>query len=231
MHASSPYDRQGKRVDAETALIPRLDAKEVAAVFSAPFHNFLRLEDEETALDDGEAKNEGPEREDGGVGGETRRGRAKGKRKRLGETEWYKGAWTDWHETQWRMHNFFVPVQGRVVSRPRRSPSPSSSSGQEAPYPRLRSGTTLPYRDHPHATTDPLDELHRFRVFGMTARILVDCARVAYAEDPEFEHNSHFGDEELIRRLVAMGRMEGERGSGDEFEAGDLKNALGREKL
>lgn len=30
----------------EDNMIPRLDAKEVAAVFSAPFHNFLKAEDE-----------------------------------------------------------------------------------------------------------------------------------------------------------------------------------------
>jgi coenzyme A diphosphatase NUDT7 len=29
--------------------MPRLDAKEVAAVFSAPFHNFLKAEDEPPA--------------------------------------------------------------------------------------------------------------------------------------------------------------------------------------
>lgn len=30
----------------EDTMIPRLDAKEVAAVFSAPFHNFLSEQDE-----------------------------------------------------------------------------------------------------------------------------------------------------------------------------------------
>lgn len=45
------------------------------------------------------------------------------------------------------------------------------------------------------------------RVFGMTARIIVDAARVAYAQEPEFEHNSHFGDEALIVKLRRMGRL------------------------
>ena len=41
----------------------------------------------------------------------------------------------------------------------------------------------------------------------MTARIIVDAARVAYAQEPEFEHNSHFGDEALIVKLRRMGRL------------------------
>ncbi|EZF30646.1 hypothetical protein H101_05720 [Trichophyton interdigitale H6] len=49
--------------------------------------------------------------------------------------------------------------------------------------------------------------LERFRVFGMTARILVDAARVAYDEEPEFEHNSHLGDEDMISRLRSLGRF------------------------
>lgn len=71
------HDAQtGKSADPETALIPRLDAKEVAAVFTAPFHDFLKLK----------LKNEHGER------GET-------------EDDWYQGSWTYWHETDWRsMH-------------------------------------------------------------------------------------------------------------------------------
>src|SRR6478752_5046159 len=34
------------------SLMPRLDAKEVAAVFSAPFYNFLRADDVEPPLED-----------------------------------------------------------------------------------------------------------------------------------------------------------------------------------
>ena len=49
----------------------------------------------------------------------------------------------------------------------------------------------------------------------MTARILVDCARVAYGEEPEYEHNSHFGDEDMIARLIKIGRLSGVRKEGD----------------
>lgn len=42
----------------------------------------------------------------------------------------------------------------------------------------------------------------------MTARIMVDLARLAYAKEPEFEHNEETGDETAIRGLVEAGKME-----------------------
>lgn len=36
-----------ENADPEVELIPKLDAREVAAVFTAPFHSFLRLESED----------------------------------------------------------------------------------------------------------------------------------------------------------------------------------------
>ena len=71
-----------------------------------------------------------------------------------------------------------------------------------------------------------MDDLTTFRVFGMTARILVDAARVAYDEEPEFEHNSHFGDEEMIRGLLKMGRMSEKRRKEEELNP----QLLGRAK-
>ncbi|KGO44092.1 hypothetical protein PEXP_055470 [Penicillium expansum] len=79
--------------------------------------------------------------------------------------EWYRGSWGMWHNSQWRMHQFFVHQ--------------ISEHGEDQVY----------------------------RIFGMTARIIVDAARVAYAQEPEFEHNSHFGDEEMIARLRQSGRL------------------------
>lgn len=55
----------------------------------------------------------------------------------------------------------------------------------------------------------------RYRVFGMTARILVDAARVAYGVEPAFEHNSHFGDEDMIERLMRIGRLGAEKKQGE----------------
>lgn len=118
--------------DVEKVLIPRLDEREVAAVFTAPLEDFLKKK---------------------GEGG-------------------YEGVWVEFHGGRWRMHNFYIK-DGRT-----------SSDGEE--------------------------EGEVYRVFGMTARILVDAARVAYMREPEFEHNTHFGDEELIGRVLVEGLKDGE---------------------
>lgn len=46
-----------------------------------------------------------------------------------------------------------------------------------------------------------------YRLWGMTARMLVDAARIAYAQDPEFDHNRYPGDEEMITDLRKKGRL------------------------
>ncbi|KIW07469.1 uncharacterized protein PV09_01437 [Verruconis gallopava] len=185
---------------AEEVLLPRLDAREVAAVFSAPFHNFLRETDERIEHRSTDAGED--------VGAEATGFPA----------QWYQGMWTDWHESRWRMHNFYVPVAGQTVawSKPQSSSSPALGS------------TSLPYRDLPRAATavrQAKDTMKRFRVFGMTARILVDAARQAYDEEPEFEHNSHFGDEDMIGRLLRIGRLGPIRKPGDELTKEDLEAA------
>jgi hypothetical protein len=199
-------------------MIPRLDPKEVAAVFTAPFRTFLRTTWDPTH----------------GPGPVSRSG---------APHSWYRGSWTDWHESRWRMHNFYIP-------RPPASPSPSPPSstslqgkerekaGEEKregevkedeapPSTHLRTNPTHattstcspngtnPEGDDPRPEPVPLDDLTTFRVFGMTARILVDAARVAYGEEPQFEHNSHFGDEEMIRGLLKVGRLSEVRRKGE----------------
>ena len=68
------YDEAtGANEDPEVSLIPKLDAREVAAVFTAPFHNFLRSKDEVEQQVEGENPD-----------------------------EWYQGAWTEWHQSNWR---------------------------------------------------------------------------------------------------------------------------------
>lgn len=85
----------GSVPDVAETLIPRLDAKEVAAVFTAPFHNFLRETDEARGhthvSTSASAAPDGAGVEAAGF-----------------PSEWYKGVWTDWHESRWRMHNFYV---------------------------------------------------------------------------------------------------------------------------
>ncbi|RMX88229.1 hypothetical protein D0869_01791 [Hortaea werneckii] len=220
-----------KSPNAARDLLPKLDAKEVAAVFTAPFFNFLRERDVDPTI-----REQTP-----GV--------------------WYKGSWHSWHETAWRMHQFHVPVTPSTVflagkGDAKSSPSPSagetpgqggdekssadgrtassSSAGAasrtEPPNPPQTTPQPATPPDNPPTSTlqpplprtfytppspDATLQTPRYRVFGMTARILVDCARVAYATEPEFEHNSHFGDEEMIARLLGIGRLAPKRREGE----------------
>lgn len=146
--------------------MPRLDAKEVAAVFSAPLHNFLRATDQQPAP-----------AASGGDGGDDNESE-----KPLPEGQWYDGYWTRWHGKPWRVHNFHVPVHDQRVVRPTRDEN-----------------------DEVEDALEVADE--RFLVWGMTGRILVDVARAAYGEEPHFEHNSHYGDEEIIDKLQAAGLL------------------------
>jgi hypothetical protein len=156
----------------EDVLIPRLDAREVAAVFTAPFEAFLAQRG--PASSSGEGEGEGD------------------------EEPWYSGQWIDWYSGQWRMHNFYVPSSDQPVA------------WAEAP------ATTM--------------TMNRFRVFGMTARILVDAARVAFAREPEFEHNSHFGDEDMIGMLVKQGRLGDKEPRRTEVVVGDGEGAEGQDE-
>ncbi|KAI7502549.1 hypothetical protein KC367_g2107 [Hortaea werneckii] len=220
-------------------LLPKLDAKEVAAVFTAPFFNFLRERDVDPAIRDQ-------------VPG-----------------EWYKGSWHSWHETAWRMHQFHVPVTPSTVFLAGNNAKPSSpaaaagtprqderKSTSDQPTPASSAAPTTSHTDPPvqsptsseptgppgspnrpassslqpplpgtfyttpssSSSSSPSPSLQsssRYRVFGMTARILVDCARVAYAAEPSFEHNSHFGDEEMIERLLGIGRLAPKKREGE----------------
>lgn len=141
-------------------MIPRLDPREVAAVFSAPFENFL------SATDDAAAG--GP----------------------LPPGHWYDGRWIAWQEHPWRVHNFYVPVTNQRVAKPRRG----ARAGEE--------GELADRLDEEEAA-----EVGRYKVWGMTAKILVDAAIVAYGRRPGFEHNDKAGDEELIEQAEAEGQF------------------------
>ncbi|RYO87689.1 hypothetical protein DL766_002055 [Monosporascus sp. MC13-8B] len=169
-HDSSDGSRPALTVD--EGMIPRLDAKEVAAVFSAPFHNFLNARDEEPS---------GLPGNDGGEGKEVAPALPPG--------DWYDGYWVQVHGQPWRVHNFHVPVDNQRVTRPRRREGGQAVLADET--------------DEQQEAAQP----QRFLVWGFTGRILVDAARIAYAEEPEFEHNAHLGDEEMIRRLEAEGQL------------------------
>lgn len=146
----------------EESLIPRLDAKEVAAVFSGSLHNFLLAEDEVL-----------PEEVEQG--------------KSLPSGKWYEGRWGEWHNSPWRIHYFYVPVNHQRVTKPKEREGGLASIAE--------------------ALEEEEEDVGRYMVWGMTGRMLVDAARVAYGREPEFEHNKHFGDEVLIERLAGMGRL------------------------
>ncbi|KAI0537419.1 NUDIX hydrolase domain-like protein [Xylaria digitata] len=147
----------------DEAMMPRLDAKEVAAVFSAPFSNFLQSTDEPPRPGDPP----------------------------LPPGHWYDGRWINWQTYPWRVHNFHVPVNAQRVTTPK-----VREDGQAA------------LGDVPDEEKSPIE---RFLVWGMTGRILVDAARIAYDREPEFEHNEHYGDETLIQQQIEEGKMTTEK--------------------
>ena len=104
------------------------------------------------------------------------------------------------------MHQFFVPVRPKEVVKPKKR-----TEEQKEAVSRLEE-------------QEKASQVTRYRVFGMTARMLVDVARVAYAEEPEFEHNSHFGDEAIIEKLRKMGRLSPIR-TGDQLTRRDMEMA------
>lgn len=165
LHSDDPPGAEAPSPTVEESLMPNLDAKEVAAVFSGPLHNFLLAEDEVRE-----------EEMDGGKG-----------RKALPPGKWYEGKWLDWHNHPWRVHYFYVPVTHQRVTKPR-----------------VREGGLAAISDN---LEEEEEELGRYMVWGMTGRMLVDAARVAYAMEPEFEHNTHYGDEKLIEFLAAEGKL------------------------
>jgi hypothetical protein len=182
-------------IDVERTLIPRLDPKEVAAVFTAPFPQFLLKE----------WKHHSP-----------------GPTAPSGPHSWYRGSWTDWHASRWRMHNFYVPRGDPSTGSVRENEAKSRTSGTSHNNNNDNNKTQnegekgkQPEGDDPRPEPLNFEQLSYFRVFGMTARILVDAARVAYAREPEFEHNSHFGDEGVIGGLLGMGRLGERRGEGE----------------
>lgn len=202
--AASSATNDAASLSVEEKMIPRLDPKEVAAVFTAPFHAFLSTQWDESQGPAPVQKNGKPEK-------------------------WYRGAWTDWHESRWRMHNFYIPRPlsggggGGGASSSRSSSSLKANSTQEKSE--VQGGEGEPQGDDPRPAASSLDELTTFRVFGMTARILVDAARVAYGVEPEFEHNSHFGDEEMIGRLLKIGTLSEIRKKGEVLTNDVLREA------
>ncbi|KAK2028690.1 hypothetical protein LX32DRAFT_388816 [Colletotrichum zoysiae] len=178
LHADEEPDEDPSPL-VEERMIPRLDAKEVAAVFSAPFQNFLRARDAEPPHNSNSNSNSS---------------------RALPPGHWYDGSWIQWKDHPWRVHNFYVPVDDQRVTTP--------GNAMEA--------------DHPQSNlAEKLEEekVGRFKVWGLTAHMLVDAARIAYGKEPEFECNSHFGDEEIILQAEREGSLVDKKRKRDEATA------------
>ncbi|KAJ5111383.1 hypothetical protein N7532_001918 [Penicillium argentinense] len=215
----------GAQADPEISLIPKLDAREVAVVFTAPFQSFLRLS-QTPGEDPGEWYRGSwnvwhnsnwrsmvsnfvfpflsllivPKDEATRGGYDPCQG-GNGlvppfDERHMGEGMEGVGPGRLSDSTWFWLHQFFVQANDQVV-RPRRGAPRVPADGQK----------------------------ERYRVFGMTARIIVDAARVAYAREPEFEHNSHFGDEEMIAKLRRLGRLRGRRSPSDELTLETMEKA------
>lgn len=183
-------------LDPTRDILPRLEVDEVDALFTAPFHTFLRQADP-------------PHGTEAIVPG-----------------KWYEGSWHSWHEEAWRMHTFNVSVTPGAVVRSRRLRSDSTSRNTRSAAPQRGSpSATKPEYVPKTIRADANLDQPRYKVFGMTARILVDCARVAYGHDPDFEHNSTFGDEAMIGKLQRMGRLGGVREDGEMLTRDVMKAA------
>ena len=168
--SSSDGEGEPAKGDSEVtgeSLLPKLNATEVAAIFSCPFHRFISscVERKET---------ESPIK--------------------------YYGQWNNWNGVKWRMHKFFIPK-----THVRTSEHKTSHEVE-----RGNSG-------------DNLENSH-YKVWGLTARILIDSARIAYDEDPEFEFNQGIGEEAMLKRLWDRGRLKGERKQGDKIPRQTIEN-------
>lgn len=86
------------------------------------------------------------------------------------------------------MHHFYVPISNQVVTKPR-----------------VREGGQAAIAEQLEDEEDEDAGMTRYKVWGMTARILVDAARVAYGEEPEFEVIYRLIN--LLKHLVEFSNM------------------------
>ncbi|PVI08038.1 hypothetical protein DM02DRAFT_608141 [Periconia macrospinosa] len=184
----------------EEKMIPRLDPKEVAEVFTASFYGFLGrevVEEEEGGEEEEEEEvttrsnhdehdhdhDLGNENKDANVENENddahvqqqQPKKEKEKKKKKNPPLTTQPQPQPFYNGTWtQFHDKKWRMHSFYIPR---SPPPSSPPS-------------------PSTQNTPQNQYHR--VFGMTARILVDAARIAYDEAPAFEFNEEVGDEELI---------------------------------
>ncbi|KAF3928204.1 hypothetical protein AA313_de0206551 [Arthrobotrys entomopaga] len=193
--------------NAEESLIPRLDPKEVASVFTVPLSAFLTADYVNPESDGQPEDRVGESTVDIDFGSVP-----------SGSTGWYEGQWLEWFGIKWRAHQFNVYTSPVVVQR-RDSTEVLEDEAQayatESLNERRRSGG---------GTHDK--KMVKYKVWGMTARIVVDAARVAFGKDPDFAFTDKMGDDEVIDILQKQGKL-GPRLPGvveDSGRGGNLKS-------
>ncbi|KAK9479277.1 NUDIX hydrolase domain-like protein [Lipomyces japonicus] len=94
---------------------------------------------------------------------------------------WYDGQWVDWYGLQWRQHRFTV----------------NKSQDDIIPARFVNNNNVA----------SSFDKLKAFTVWGLTARVLVDVARLGYGREPEMEYSKKDGDELLITKMIEAGML------------------------
>lgn len=102
------------------------------------------------------------------------------------------------------MHNFYVPITNQRITKSRRL-SVSSTEGTDS---NLSPEERAKVLEKKHLWGESSMGETRYRVWGLTARLLVDAARIAFDEEPQFDYNKKLGEEHVLREFLASGRFE-----------------------
>ncbi|BFZ53577.1 8-oxo-dGTP diphosphatase [Savitreella phatthalungensis] len=110
--------------------------------------------------------------------------------------EAYLGRWMQWYELAWKLHRFEL------------------ASTSDAPAPTLSSDLRNNRRDNAtlqrrrSRSPSPASETDlTFTIWGLTARILVDIARIAFGRAPSYEFVDEVGDSSRILKAQEQGVM------------------------
>ncbi|KAF8476999.1 hypothetical protein BDZ91DRAFT_708507 [Kalaharituber pfeilii] len=183
-------------MDIESLLIPRLDPKEVAAVFSVPLEAFL-------------SKDYNPFQDATSKSATTP--------SQSPPTKWYSGKLHNWYGRDWYMHEFMAPVWAHHAAMA--GGDNTSKAAARAGYnDKLLQPEEAALLVKNRKGDDKWQiQVKYYRVWGMTAKILIDAARIAYARQPEFECLEGYGDEDMIFALYEHGMLRTERKHGEEY--------------
>ncbi|KAF3940998.1 hypothetical protein ABW19_dt0209830 [Dactylella cylindrospora] len=187
LHIKPSKESGDKTPNPEESLIPRLDPKEVASVFTVPLKAFLTAEYKNPELEDNPDEKIVESTVDIDFGTVPR------------DAGWYEGQWLEWYGVKWRAHQFNVYTSPVVVQR-RDSTEIIEDEAQV-----YAASLTDNQRKSGGGTHDK--KLVKYKVWGMTARIVVDAARVAFGKNPDFEFVDKMGDDDVITMLMKQEKL------------------------